>query len=83
MAWIRERKIKNGRTRWKAQLPNRMELPPLCVDELVITACLRSPELTAFQVEDGRAMGSFKLDHLDAWFTTVPSGSLTIPTVLL
>jgi len=63
---------KSGRTRWKAELPNRMALAPVCIDELVLAACLRSPELTALQVEDGRSAGSFKLEHLDAWFTTPP-----------
>lgn len=62
----------SGRTRWKAELPNRIELSPVCIDELVLAACLRSPELTALQLEDGRSAGSFKLEHLDAWFNTVP-----------
>lgn len=64
--------LKNGRTRWKSELPSRMELPPVCIDELVLVTGLRSPELTALQSEDGRPAGSFKLEHLDAWFTTSP-----------
>lgn len=63
---------RSGRTHWKAELPNRIELPPVCIDGLVLLACLRSPELTALKLEDGREAGKFKLEHLDAWFTTVP-----------
>jgi outer membrane protein assembly factor BamB len=63
---------RNGRTRWKALLPNRIDIPPVCVDELVLAACLRSPELTALRLEDGKSAGSFKLEHLDAWFTVAP-----------
>ncbi len=63
---------RSGRTRWKSELPNRIDLPPVCVDEMVIVGRLRSPELTALSLEDGRPAGSFKLQHLDAWFTTEP-----------
>ena len=61
-----------GRTRWKAELPGRMVLQPVCLDELVAVACLRSPELSAYRLEDGRSAGAFKLEHLDAWFTSPP-----------
>jgi outer membrane protein assembly factor BamB len=61
-----------GRTRWKAELPGRMVLPPVGLDELVVVACLRSPELSAYRLEDGRPSGAFKLEHLDAWFTSPP-----------
>jgi len=63
---------RSGRTRWKAELPNRIDLPPVCIDGLVLLACVRSPELRALDIEDGRSAGSFKLEHLDAWFTTMP-----------
>ncbi len=63
---------KNGRTRWKSLLPNRIVLPPVCIDKLVLAACLRSPELTALDAENGRSAGGFKLEHLDAWFTSPP-----------
>jgi outer membrane protein assembly factor BamB len=63
---------RSGRTRWKSELPNRIVLPPVCVDDMVIVGCQRSPELTALNLKDGRAAGSFKLQHLDTWFTTAP-----------